>query len=69
MKRLLKKIFNTNTGYFLKPVPYFYDGEWHMGYILCKGYIMFGLSGYDVISHYINKETAERELAILNAQE
>lgn len=62
MKNLFKKLFNTNTGYFIKSVFYYYNGENHIGYIICKGYIMFGIPGYDRIEILIDKTEAETKL-------
>lgn len=45
-----KKIFNLNTGYFIKKLPYEYENKYYIGYMICKGYIIFGISGYDVIN-------------------
>ena len=62
MRKLFKKLFNTNTGYFLKSVVYFYEGKAQIGYILCKGYILFGISGYDRINYFVDKEAANKEI-------
>ena len=56
----MKRLFNFNTGYFLKERIYHYDGKPCIGYILCKGYILFGLSGYDKIDVYVDKQDAEQ---------
>ena len=60
VRQMLKKIFNTNTGYFIKTVVYFYREDSKIGYVLCKGYLMFGIPGYDVVEIYID-ETKARE--------
>ena len=45
----MKKIFNLNTGYFIKELIYDYESKYYIGYMICKGYIIFGIPGYDVI--------------------
>ena len=67
IKSLFKKVFNTNTGYFIKEVSYFYEGKPEVGYVLCKGYIMFGIPGYDRIGVYIDKSEVEEVKAKLEA--
>jgi len=64
---MLKKIFNTNTGYFIKRVPYQSEGRHYIGYVLCRGYIMFGIPGYDKIEVYTDKTEAEEAQATLEA--
>ena len=44
---MLKKIFNLNTGYFVNNVTFDYEGKPTLGFELCRGYIMFGVYGYD----------------------
>ena len=58
IKKLFNKIFNTNTGYFIRSHVYKYNGTRQIGYILCKGYIMFGIPGYDRIEIYLTREEA-----------
>jgi len=66
--KILKWLFNTNIGYFILEHKYQYNGIDYKGYILCRGYRMFGLFGYDklviatdeeelkqIINFYINK--------------
>ena len=55
VRQMLKKIFNTNTGYFIKEVTYDFRGNYEVGYVLCKGYLMFGIPGYDVVRVYTDK--------------
>jgi len=62
VREMFKKIFNTNTGYFIKPHVYRYSETQEIGYILCKGYIMFGIPGYDRIEIYLDWEEAIRIL-------
>ncbi len=50
MKKLFKFLFNTDGGYFLKEVFYDYKGRTELGFIICKGYRMFGIFGYDKIA-------------------
>ena len=56
---LIKKFFNLNTGYFIKIHNYYYNGILENGHIICKGYILFGLFGYDRIEIHIDKKEAE----------
>lgn len=58
----MKNLFNTNTGYFLKTQVYYFNGNAYLGYILCNGYIMFGIKGYTRISAHIDKEEATNKL-------
>ena len=58
----MKKLFNLNTGYFLNPHTYYYKGEEEIGYILCRGYVMFGIPGYKRISVFTNKLDAQSAL-------
>lgn len=62
MKKLIKKLFNLNTGYFLNTHPYYYKGEKEIGYSLCRGYIMFGIPGYKRINIFTNKLDAHSAL-------
>ena len=58
VRKIFKKIFNTNTGYFIKEISFPYKGIRAVGYVLCKGYIMFGIPGYDRIGVYLDKQEA-----------
>jgi hypothetical protein len=57
--KILKKIFNANTGYFIKNHTYYYDGKPHVGYIVCRGYVMFGITGYDKVDIFVEKNEAD----------
>lgn len=59
---MLRRIFNSNTGYFLNHHTYHYKGEEEIGYILCRGYVMFGIPGYKKLSIFTNKSEAEATL-------
>ena len=61
---LIRKFFNLNTGYFINTHNYFYNGILEEGYIICKGYILFGLFGFDRIEIHTNKEEAEERLKV-----
>lgn len=61
----MKKLFNFNTGYFLKEHIYYYEGKPYVGYVLCRGYIMFGISGHTKIDTYTNKKEAVDSLLSL----
>ena len=58
----MKKLFNSNTGYFLKTHTYYYNGNLEIGYILCKGYRMFGIAGYSRLNVFVDKKEAEAAL-------
>ncbi len=62
LKGIIRSLFNLNTGYFIKPVTYFYNGEYNVGYILCKGYKIFGVTGYDRIDTFIDCKEAQDAL-------
>ena len=59
---MIKKLFNSNTGYFINTLTYFYKGKVEIGYILCKGYIMFGITGYSRLNVFVDKSEAESAL-------
>ena len=67
IKSLFEKVFNTNTGYFIKEVSYFYKGVNAVGFILCKGYIMFGIPGYDRVGVFVDKAEAKEAKAKLES--
>lgn len=62
MKKFIKGLFNTNTGYFINTISYYYECKYYTGYILCKGFIIFGIPGYDRIEIFLNKNDAETSL-------
>lgn len=49
MKKIFNFLFNPNTGTFVQPIFYTHNGNLQVGYCLCQGYRIFGISGYDVI--------------------
>jgi hypothetical protein len=61
--KLIKKVFNTDMGYQVIEYPYIYEGLYCVGYVIIKPYIMFGLYGYDRITHFSCKETLDRFLS------
>jgi hypothetical protein len=65
VRKMFKKIFNTNTGYFIKTIVYFYKENSSIGYVLCKGYLMFGIPGYDVVNIYTDEAEAKEAQAKL----
>lgn len=67
MKNIFKKLFNLNTGYFINEVSYFYEGRTYIGYVLCKGYVLFGIPGYDKIDCFVDKSDAYGHLEVYNA--
>lgn len=64
LKELFEKAFNTNTGYFIKKVIYWYQGRSEVGYVLCRGFVMFGIPGYDRLGVFVDQEDAIRDLKI-----
>jgi len=64
LKEALKKAFNSNTGYFLNRVIYFWEGKSEVGYVLCRGYVMFGIPGFDRVGVYFDYDEALRDLQI-----
>ena len=62
MKKLFSKIFNLNTGTFIKELVYYYEGKAYVGYIVCRGYILFGLFGYDRLEYCLTKKEAENSI-------
>lgn len=60
MKRLFKKLFNFNTGLFINEVTYFHspDATYYTGYVVCQGFVLFGIPGYDRVGHFVDKEDA-----------
>jgi hypothetical protein len=65
---IIRKLFNTNTGYFIKPLTYWYKGNAEIGYALYRGYVYFGIAGHTLIDTYITKEEAIIEMKKLNAK-
>jgi hypothetical protein len=63
---MLKKLFNSNTGYFLNTQTYYYKGNFEIGYILCKGYKIFGIHGYRRLNVFVDKNEAEAALTMYN---
>jgi len=47
-----KCLFNTEMGYRVIEYPYEYDGKRYIGYVLVKPYRMFGIYGYDRVTHF-----------------
>jgi len=66
MRKIIKKLFNTNTGYFLESIPYYYEGEQYIGYVVRRGYIMFGIPGHTKVSIFLNKSDAESHVELWN---
>lgn len=64
MKKIFKKIFNLNTGYFVNPVPYDWEGKTYTGYTVCQGYILFGIPGYSRVGFFVDKEDADGHMEI-----
>ena len=60
-----KTLFNTNTGYFIDKLVYYYEGEPYLGYILCQGYVLFVIPGYDRVGIYCDKESLLNSMKIL----
>ena len=69
MNNLIKKLFNLNTGYFLNPHIYYYKGEQRVGYILCKGYSVLSIPGFERLSIFTDKLEAESVLLTFKQQE
>jgi hypothetical protein len=65
MEKILERIFNTNKDYFIKSVVYEYEGKSEIGYVLCKGYILFGIKGYKRIGYFVEKNEADAKLKIM----
>jgi hypothetical protein len=66
IKKFFKKIFNSNTGYFIESITYVYNDRIEIGYVLYRGYIMFGISGHTRINVYVNKIDAESDMKKLS---
>ncbi len=64
MKNLFKRLFNTNTGYFLESCVYKYEGKYYIGYFLRKGYRLFGISGHDTIDSFLDMDSVNEYLNI-----
>jgi hypothetical protein len=58
MKKLFRKLFNTNTGSFITGVIYWYNGEDKVGYALYREYVYFGIPGHTLIGLYLTKDEA-----------
>ena len=64
MKKIFKKLFNLNTGYFINQVPYDYEGKTYTGYIVCQRYVLFGIPGYDRVGFFVDKDDADRHMEL-----
>ena len=62
IKLLFSKLFNLNMGYKVIQLPYIYENTRYIGYILIKPYRLFGLYGYDTITHFVDKEDLNKFL-------
>lgn len=62
---ILKKLFNSNTGYFINTHHYRYNCKNEVGYIVCQGYRMFGIFGFDRLEVFTDKKEAENYLKSL----
>jgi hypothetical protein len=58
-------VFNPNTGYFLIKTPYIdtIAEEIEEYWILCQGYKMFGIDGYDRIGYFTDRNKAIKALS------
>jgi hypothetical protein len=63
---MLKKLFSTNTGYFLNTHLYDYEGDTYIGYVLCRSYVFFGIEGYTKIKVFVEKDEADAALRQMN---
>ena len=68
MKKLFSKIFNSDTGSFIEEVVYFYEGKPLIGYVVYRGYIMFGLCGHDTLGVFLTRDEAEKFIEILKGR-
>ena len=62
LKTLLGKLFNTNTGYWIETRLYQYNGKVEIGYVIYKGFVMFGISGKDKVNVYVDLKEAKETL-------
>ena len=62
----MNRFFNLNTGYFIKSRLYEYNNDFCIGYLICRGYSIFYIPGYDVIAYCCDKDTLIRNLKQLN---
>jgi hypothetical protein len=63
---MLKRFFNSNTGYFLNTHLYDYEGETYIGYVLCRSYVFLGIEGYKKIEVFAEKDEADSALRQMN---
>lgn len=61
-----KRVFNSNTGYFVSKIIYTYDGYPILGYVLSRGYVCFGIPGITRIAVCSDKEQLSAWIKILN---
>jgi hypothetical protein len=64
--KIINKFFNLNTGYFIQEITYPYEGKLYIGYMICKGYVIFCIPGYDVIKYCCDKESLIFNIKELN---
>ena len=51
MKRLFNYLFNDDLGCYVFPHYYEYEGNTYVGYVLCRRYRFFGITGSTRIAH------------------
>jgi hypothetical protein len=64
---MLKKISNfiyKEKGYFVQEIVYHYKAEPSLGYILCFGWKVFGISGYSLTAICCDKKTLDKEVEL-----
>lgn len=67
LKKLLESLFNSNTGYFIKEHLYCWEGELKIAFVLCRGYAILGIPGWDRVGVFLTKEEALESKKLLES--
>ena len=67
LKKLSEFLLNTNTGYFIKEHLYYWEGTLKIGFVLCKGYSILGIPGWDRVGVFLTKEEALESKKLLES--
>jgi hypothetical protein len=57
-------LFSTNTGYFIKNIRFYYDNKPYLGFELCRGYKILGISGCNTLALCCDRKRLDSELIV-----
>jgi hypothetical protein len=69
MKRIIKFLFNPDTGYFLKYRYYYFNGQPYIYYVVCHGFRFCGIPMSDRVAYCydmyaVNKLAQQKNIKI-----